>query len=137
MTSEELEKVVAEGDANIPIPFEENGKWGFKKRSGEIVMPIQFDYATTFLAGSAFVCKKGGYGYINTDGKFLGKELKDPPNRGDSSAVLEVLVGYCRISEETLARMEKNLGSRGTSAVVLEFVKAGYNFKDVEVEMAK
>ncbi len=138
MTSVELAKVVAEADVNLPVPFEENGKWGFKKRSGELVMSPQFDYASSFLAGSAFVCKQGGYGYISAEGKFLGKELEDAPRLRDSATVLEILVRYSGLSKEALASMEKTVaGSGGDSATVLEFVKAGYRFKDVEVEVAK
>jgi TPR repeat protein/pSer/pThr/pTyr-binding forkhead associated (FHA) protein len=132
MSPLEVDQAVAAMDVDRFERYQENDKWGFKKIDGPAAMPPQFDYATDFVSDAAFVCKDGGYGFISPDGKFLGKEREGLVPQIDSSVVLRVLQGYADIPDSIIAKMGKNIPY---SSALLEFVKAGYNFKDVEVEM--
>jgi hypothetical protein len=58
-----------------PEPAERNGKWGYIKRTSvfeqELVIPYQFDHATSFSDGLALVKKDGKFGYINKQGELV------------------------------------------------------------------
>ena len=47
---------------------EKDGKYGFVDAAGNEVIPVQYDYALSFLEGFARVEKNGKYGLINTTG---------------------------------------------------------------------
>ncbi len=54
------------------IPFRnENDKWGYKNKKGEIVIEPQFDYADDFSEGLAAIKIGGKWGYINKEGKYV------------------------------------------------------------------
>ena len=55
------------GDA--PVPFQENGRWGYADASGRPVVPAQYTAASLFQAGQAVVAKDGAYGFVNEEGK--------------------------------------------------------------------
>ncbi|MDB5234836.1 MAG: hypothetical protein JWR44_1829 [Hymenobacter sp.] len=52
-----------------PVPYQENGRWGFADAKGQPVIPAQFTSATPFQAGRAVVAKDGAYGILDEDGK--------------------------------------------------------------------
>lgn len=56
-------------DAGTPIPFNDNGAWGYATASG-VTVPPQFTLAQPFPSGIdvAVVCKAEGCGLINTKG---------------------------------------------------------------------
>lgn len=58
-----------------PEPAERNGKWGYIKRTTvfdqELVIPYQYDHATSFSEGLAMVKKDGKFGYINKQGELV------------------------------------------------------------------
>jgi len=57
--------------AGTPIPFQENGRFGYLIPSG-VVIPAQFDLALNFVGGVAIACVAGsGCGPIGTSGRFL------------------------------------------------------------------
>ena len=52
-----------------PVPFQENGRWGYADASGKPVVAAQYAAASPFLAGQAVVAKDGAYGFVNEEGK--------------------------------------------------------------------
>jgi hypothetical protein len=50
-------------------PVERGDKWGYIDRTGRLVIPFQFDYASAFSEGLAAVTIKEKTGYIDTAGK--------------------------------------------------------------------
>lgn len=53
-----------------------NDKYGFINESGEVIVPLEYDYAGDFSDGMAEVCRKGKYGdchsgYIDKTGKVI------------------------------------------------------------------
>ena len=55
--------------SDAPVPFQENGRWGYADASGQPVVPAQYAAASPFLAGQAVVAKDGAYGFVNEEGK--------------------------------------------------------------------
>jgi len=53
------------------FPYFEDGKWGFAKKGGEIVIPCQYDKCGFFTDGVAWVVKGKKYGLINKKGKLI------------------------------------------------------------------
>ena len=53
----------------MPVPFQENGRWGYADASGKPVVPAQYTAASPFQAGQAVVAKNGAYGMLNEQGK--------------------------------------------------------------------
>jgi len=49
--------------------FDENHKWGYLDKRGEVAIPAQFDFASVFHDGLAQVRKGGSGGFIDTAGK--------------------------------------------------------------------
>ena len=43
-------------------------KYGYIDRSGRIVIPIEYEYASAFYKGEALVCKSGEFYYIDING---------------------------------------------------------------------
>ena len=44
-------------------------KYGYIDRSGAVVIPIEYEYASAFYKGEALVCKSGEFYYIDINGK--------------------------------------------------------------------
>ena len=55
--------------SSVPVPFQENGRWGYADASGKPVVPAQYTAASPFQAGQAVVAKNGAYGMLNEQGK--------------------------------------------------------------------
>ena len=55
--------------SSMPVPFQENGRWGYADASGKPVVPAQYTAASPFQAGQAVVAKNGAYGMLNEQGK--------------------------------------------------------------------
>lgn len=53
-----------------PIPFEENGLFGYKRTDGKLLCPPIFSLAHKFIEGLALVCWCGKYGYLNGNLEF-------------------------------------------------------------------
>jgi serine/threonine-protein kinase len=56
-----------------PIPFEENGKWGYVSASGVAISP-RFDLAGLFSSEGAVVCLADRCGLIDTSGSFIASQ---------------------------------------------------------------
>ena len=54
---------------DVPVPYQENGQWGYADDSGKPVVPAQYAAAGPFQAGKAVVAKDGAYGVIDESGK--------------------------------------------------------------------
>lgn len=52
-----------------PVPFQENGRWGFADAGGKAVIPAHFTAAGPFHDGRAVVAKAEAYGVVDEDGK--------------------------------------------------------------------
>ena len=52
-----------------PVPFQENGRWGYADASGQPVIPARFTAASPFQAGRAVVAKDGVYGVVDEKGQ--------------------------------------------------------------------
>jgi hypothetical protein len=54
------------------VAFEEDGKWGYKNASGQVVIKPRFHMANDFLPeGIAAVTDDRGWGYIDTKGRVV------------------------------------------------------------------
>ena len=53
----------------VPVPYQENGRWGYANASGEPVIKAQFASAAPFEGGQAVVEKDGAFGLIDKAGK--------------------------------------------------------------------
>jgi serine/threonine-protein kinase len=56
---------------NLPVPFQESGKWGYETRTGEVVIQAQFTSAQNFSEGLARVGLGYHVGYIDRTGKIV------------------------------------------------------------------
>ncbi|ALW85826.1 hypothetical protein AUC43_12410 [Hymenobacter sedentarius] len=52
-----------------PVPYQENGKWGFADGKGQPVIPAQFTSASPFQGGRAVVARDHSYGFVDEAGK--------------------------------------------------------------------
>ncbi|MEG4234129.1 WG repeat-containing protein [Microcoleus sp. Pol11C3] len=66
LTTAELEPL-----DNLPVPFQESGKWGYETRTGEVVIHPQFNSAQKFSEGLARVGLGYHVGYIDKTGKIV------------------------------------------------------------------
>ena len=53
---------------NNPVPFEENGKYGFKDQGGTVIVPPVYDIVSGFTEGLAAVKKDKKWGYVDLTG---------------------------------------------------------------------
>ena len=53
------------------LPFQENKKWGFMDREGDIMVPPNFDYVESYSEGLALVIKNQKLGFIDKAGKII------------------------------------------------------------------
>lgn len=56
---------------NLPVPFQEAGKWGYETRTGEVVIQAHFNSAQKFSEGLARVELGYRFGYIDQTGKIV------------------------------------------------------------------
>ena len=49
--------------------MQQGTKWGYLHSSGEIAIPLQYDWADDFLEGRAVVCVGGQFGLIDKEGR--------------------------------------------------------------------
>ena len=56
---------------NLPVPFQEAGKWGYETRTGEVVIPAHFSSAQKFSEELARVELGYHFGYIDQTGKIV------------------------------------------------------------------
>ena len=61
----------ATGEPGELIPFRKDDVAGYLDAKGEVVIPPQFQVASTFSEGLACVCKGGLFGYIDTRGEWV------------------------------------------------------------------
>lgn len=52
-------------------PLEDSCVYGFIDKTGKMIVPVEFDYATNFRKGYAIVSKKSKYGLLYKDGSIL------------------------------------------------------------------
>ena len=57
------------------IPYMENGLWGYKNTSGEIVILPSYSSAMEFDGSTAFAAKDGLYGLINRSGAWIAEPV--------------------------------------------------------------
>lgn len=87
------------GDA--PVPFQENGRWGYADASGRPVVPAQYTAASPFQAGQAVVAKDGAYGVVNEAGKEVVPPVYDALNPfADGFARVRVGDAYTFVDED-------------------------------------
>ena len=55
--------------STAPVPYQENGRWGYANASGEPVIKPQFASAAPFEGGQAVVEKDGAFGLVDEAGK--------------------------------------------------------------------
>lgn len=80
------------------IAVAQNGKYGYINLTLQIIIPLTFDYASTFAEGMAEVKQKIGNlwksGYINTQGKLV------VPYRYDKANLFYKGLGYVRLNDK-------------------------------------
>ncbi|MET4072771.1 WG repeat-containing protein [Hymenobacter sp. UYCo722] len=81
--------VFAHRGSTAPVPYQENGRWGYANASGEPVIKAQFASAAPFEGGQAVVEQDGAFGLVDEAGKTLVAPAYDAinPYRG----------GYARV----------------------------------------
>ncbi len=64
--------------SDLPTPFSDNNrKWGYLDKKGEIVIKAQYEHAGSFKHGLAAVKLNGKYGFIDNDGIFVISPIYD------------------------------------------------------------
>lgn len=131
------------------VRFEVGSLFGFKDSQGRTVMPPQFDYATEFEGDKAFVCANGGYGYIDRNGQFLGREPKGSLPTYNTHKVLVTLASYTDITSSKLASMVSDMakmdggmafgqpgpvGRADGEAMVLAAIMSLHSWRDIKVD---
>lgn len=77
-------------ELEIPERIKKDGKWGYKNKKGEIVIPFIYDWVDLFSEGRAGVKKDGKYGYIDLDGNIVIPLIYDVTRRfREGRAVVE------------------------------------------------
>jgi hypothetical protein len=75
--------------STVPVPYQENGRWGYANANGEPVIKAQFASAAPFEGGQAVVEKDGAYGLVDEAGKEVVAPAYDAinPYRGGFARV--------------------------------------------------
>jgi WG containing repeat len=75
-----------------------DGKWGYAGVSGNIVIPLRFNYAGDFERGLARVSQRGKYFFINRKGERITPEFDGAFDFSEDLAAVEVdhKIGYIR-----------------------------------------
>jgi len=63
-----------------PWVVRKDDKWGYINREGEVIIPLDFDYASLFNENRARIKKEGKWGYINGSGELIIEPLFDEIN---------------------------------------------------------
>lgn len=67
-----LMALLAAGAAQWPVPFEANGRWGYRSATGAVLIPPRFVMAQEFSPeGIAAVVDERGWAYIDAKGKLI------------------------------------------------------------------
>lgn len=66
--------------SNFPVPFQDNGKWGFQDNEKKIIIEAKYDFVRIFQNNIARVKINGKWGLINKDGKILTEMKYDEIN---------------------------------------------------------
>src|SRR5512142_1792512 len=53
------------------IPFEKDGKWGYRSSGGEVIIPPRYEMARAFSGGIAAVVDDQGWAYIDHAGRVV------------------------------------------------------------------
>lgn len=62
--------------AGYPVPFQQDGKWGYKDAGGRVIIEPRFQTAGAFAAeGLAAVVDEQGWAYINAEGALVVRPL--------------------------------------------------------------
>ena len=72
--------VLAHRGTSMPVPYQENGRWGYANASGEPVIKAQFASAAPFVGGQAVVEQDGAFGLIDEAGKQVVAPAYDAVN---------------------------------------------------------
>ena len=87
--------------SSSPVPYQENGRWGFADSSGKPVIPATFTAASPFQAGRAVVVKDGAYGFLDENGKEVVPPVYDALNPyADGYARARVGDAYTFVNEK-------------------------------------
>ena len=87
--------------SSSPVPYQENGRWGFADSSGKPVIPATFTAASPFQAGRAVVAKDGAYGFVDENGKEVVPPVYDALNSyADGYARARVGDAYTFVNEK-------------------------------------
>lgn len=70
----------AHRSSTAPVPYQENGRWGYANASGEPVIKAQFASAAPFEGGQAAVEKGGAFGLVDEAGKEIVAPAYDAIN---------------------------------------------------------
>ena len=66
--------------SSAPVPYQENGRWGYANASGEPVIKARFASAAPFAGGQAVVEQDGAFGLVDETGKELVAPAYDALN---------------------------------------------------------
>ena len=66
--------------SSAPVPYLDNGRWGYANANGEPVIKAQFASAAPFVGGQAVVEKDGAFGLVDQTGKQLVAPAYDAIN---------------------------------------------------------
>jgi hypothetical protein len=120
---------------NRAVPFESDNRWGYKFKTGEAVIPPEFDSANKFSEGIAAVKKKDKWGFINTKGQLVVQYKYDDVkifSEGLAPVLIDGLWGYINC-EGNVAIPNKysfvTLFARGEAIVKLDGKKFVINKK--------
>ena len=86
----------SEGFARVCLPtkgakYSWDKVYGFIDKNGEVVVPINYDYAESFSEGLAVVKKNKKYGFINTKGDYeIGANYDDAESFSEGLAFVEM-----------------------------------------------
>ena len=79
----------------MPVPFEENGQWGYRSESGTVVIATRYIIAHDFSEhGIAAVADRTGWYYIDTSGKMVIRGRYDLAFPFSGSCALVLWDGY-------------------------------------------
>ena len=70
----------AHRSSTAPVPYQENGRWGYADASGKPVIKAQFASAAPFEGGQAVVEEDGAFGLVDEAGKTLVAPAYDAIN---------------------------------------------------------
>jgi WG containing repeat len=75
-----------------------NGRWGYVDMSGNVVIPLRFDFAGDFDKGLARVSERGKYFFINRKGERITREFDGAFDFSEDRAavIVDHKVGYIR-----------------------------------------